>query len=175
MARAARPFIKMVGGKTQLLPVLLPILLGELEKAPPKAAYHEPFLGGAAVFFGALLPHDAHGPTFNFRPSRPTSSSRSLTAGCRSIGANRCSKYAATLALSLSISAMKLAMLRQRSVTLASSERSEATRNFSPISSGFTGLLFDFVAASRAGDAGDRVAIAYRKALGLIDGARPIS
>ena len=52
MARAARPFIKMVGGKTQLLPVLLPILLGELEKAPPKAAYHEPFLGGAAVFFG---------------------------------------------------------------------------------------------------------------------------
>ena len=46
-----RPWAKWVGGKAQLLPVLLPILLSELEKNP-NAKYHEPFLGGGAVFFG---------------------------------------------------------------------------------------------------------------------------
>lgn len=42
---APRPFLKWVGGKGQLLPVLLPLL--------PKGwtTYHEPFLGGGALFF----------------------------------------------------------------------------------------------------------------------------
>jgi DNA adenine methylase len=42
---SARPFIKYVGGKTQLLPTLLPLF-------PPKfKRYIEPFVGGGAVFF----------------------------------------------------------------------------------------------------------------------------
>lgn len=41
----ARPFVKMAGGKTRLLPELL--------KRLPKTfgAYHEPFVGGGALFF----------------------------------------------------------------------------------------------------------------------------
>jgi DNA adenine methylase len=44
-AMPARPFIKFVGGKTQLLPVLL-------AHCPEKFnVYYEPFLGGGALFF----------------------------------------------------------------------------------------------------------------------------
>ena len=43
----ARPFVKWVGGKRQLLPHLLPIL----KSANASGTYHEPFLGGGAVFF----------------------------------------------------------------------------------------------------------------------------
>lgn len=43
----ARPFVKWVGGKRQLLADLLPIL-GEVGG---DATYHEPFVGGGAVFF----------------------------------------------------------------------------------------------------------------------------
>jgi DNA adenine methylase len=43
---SARPFIKWVGGKRQLLPALL----GHVPKT--YGTYHEPFLGGAALFFG---------------------------------------------------------------------------------------------------------------------------
>lgn len=46
-ASEAKPFVKWIGGKRQLLPQLLPVLL----KAPSAAAYHEPFVGGGAVFF----------------------------------------------------------------------------------------------------------------------------
>ena len=48
----ARPFLKWVGGKQKLLPELL-------VRAPKKfARYHEPFLGGGALFF-ALQPKRA--------------------------------------------------------------------------------------------------------------------
>jgi DNA adenine methylase len=43
----ARPFVKWVGGKRQLLPHLLPIFAG----ANRFGTYHEPFIGGGAVFF----------------------------------------------------------------------------------------------------------------------------
>lgn len=46
-APEAKPFVKWIGGKRQLLPHLLPILL----EAPAEATYHEPFVGGGAVFF----------------------------------------------------------------------------------------------------------------------------
>ena len=48
-----KPFLKWVGGKTQLLPALLSHV--------PKSfgAYHEPFLGGGALFF-ALQPKQAY-------------------------------------------------------------------------------------------------------------------
>lgn len=44
----AKPFVKWVGGKRQLLPHLLPIF----SNADASAVYHEPFIGGGAVFFG---------------------------------------------------------------------------------------------------------------------------
>jgi DNA adenine methylase len=42
-----RPFLKWVGGKGQLLNRLVPLA----EKAKPFRRYHEPFVGGAALFF----------------------------------------------------------------------------------------------------------------------------
>lgn len=42
---ASRPFIKWAGGKTRLLPVLLPFVPESFRR------YHEPFLGGGAFFF----------------------------------------------------------------------------------------------------------------------------
>ena len=49
----ARPFVKWAGGKTQLLPQILPLF--------PKSfnCYIEPFVGGGAVFF-TFLPDKAH-------------------------------------------------------------------------------------------------------------------
>lgn len=47
-AKSAKPFVKWVGGKAQLLPAILPLIQGQLKEG---AAYHEPFLGGGAVFF----------------------------------------------------------------------------------------------------------------------------
>lgn len=42
-----RPFLKWAGGKGQLLPELL----DRVRRARPYARYHEPFLGGGALFF----------------------------------------------------------------------------------------------------------------------------
>ncbi len=41
----ARPFLKWVGGKGRVLPQLLPLLPSRFE------GYHEPFIGGGAMFF----------------------------------------------------------------------------------------------------------------------------
>lgn len=44
-ARAKKPFLKWVGGKTRLLPKILPYVPDSFIN------YHEPFLGGGAMFF----------------------------------------------------------------------------------------------------------------------------
>jgi DNA adenine methylase len=44
----AKPFVKWVGGKRQLLPSIAAIVTPRLQKG---ATYHEPFIGGGAVFF----------------------------------------------------------------------------------------------------------------------------
>lgn len=44
-ARARKPFLKWVGGKTRLLPKILPYVPENFVN------YHEPFLGGGAMFF----------------------------------------------------------------------------------------------------------------------------
>jgi DNA adenine methylase len=51
-ARQGFPFLKWAGGKRALVPTLGPLLPDEY------AAYHEPFLGGGALFF-ALCPSNA--------------------------------------------------------------------------------------------------------------------
>lgn len=56
----AKPFLKWVGGKTQLLPTLLPLIQSQLT---PKSAYHEPFVGGGAVSFG-LKANGFNGPMY---------------------------------------------------------------------------------------------------------------
>jgi DNA adenine methylase len=43
--RTLRPFLKWVGGKARLLPTILPYVPASFEN------YHEPFLGGGAMFF----------------------------------------------------------------------------------------------------------------------------
>ncbi|WP_223159940.1 Dam family site-specific DNA-(adenine-N6)-methyltransferase [Leucobacter sp. CX169] len=43
--RARKPFVRWVGGKSRLLPRILPHI------PPSFGSYHEPFLGGGAVFF----------------------------------------------------------------------------------------------------------------------------
>ncbi|MCH7958636.1 MAG: DNA adenine methylase [Candidatus Hydrogenedentes bacterium] len=45
-----RPFLKWVGGKRQLLAEILP----RIEAAGSFERYHEPFIGGGAVFFGLM-------------------------------------------------------------------------------------------------------------------------
>lgn len=52
-AKQARPFVKWVGGKTQLIPQLTALLPQDYH------AYFEPFLGGGALFFN-LKPHTAY-------------------------------------------------------------------------------------------------------------------
>lgn len=47
MPRTARPFVKWVGGKAHLLKELT----SHIERAGPINIYHEPFLGGGALFF----------------------------------------------------------------------------------------------------------------------------
>jgi DNA adenine methylase len=49
-ASRARPFVKWVGGKRQLLPAILERL------SPVRWTFHEPFVGGGAVFFGLRPP-----------------------------------------------------------------------------------------------------------------------
>ena len=49
---AAKPFLKWVGGKTQLLPHILDLFPKNFNR------YHEPFVGGGAVFF-SLAPRKA--------------------------------------------------------------------------------------------------------------------
>lgn len=56
----ARPFIKWVGGKRQLLARMMPYVPRRF------GAYHEPFLGGGALFF-RLLPKGATLSDFNER------------------------------------------------------------------------------------------------------------
>lgn len=45
MPRATKPFIRWAGGKSRLLPKILPYIPSAIRN------YHEPFLGGGAVFF----------------------------------------------------------------------------------------------------------------------------
>jgi DNA adenine methylase len=56
---SARPFLKWVGGKRSILPELLKRIPSEYE------AYHEPFLGGGALYF-AMQPQEAFLSDVNF-------------------------------------------------------------------------------------------------------------
>lgn len=55
----ARPFLKWVGGKRSILPELLKRMPSEYD------AYHEPFLGGGALFF-SVQPKEAYLSDVNF-------------------------------------------------------------------------------------------------------------
>src|SRR4051794_34525885 len=69
LAPLARPFVKWVGGKRQLLPALL-------RHVPARfGAYHEPFVGGGALFF-ELRPKRAHLSDVNQRLVRTYSGVR---------------------------------------------------------------------------------------------------
>ena len=61
---APRPYVKWVGGKRRLLPQLLQLV-------PPgfDGTYHEPFVGGGALFY-ALRPSQAHLGDLNLRLAR---------------------------------------------------------------------------------------------------------
>lgn len=52
--RAPRPFLKWVGGKRQLLPELE----ARVALARPHGRYHEPFVGGGALFFDLFARHE---------------------------------------------------------------------------------------------------------------------
>lgn len=56
---SARPFLKWVGGKRSILPELLKRMPAEFD------AYHEPFMGGGALFF-AVKPEEAYLSDVNF-------------------------------------------------------------------------------------------------------------
>lgn len=56
---SARPFLKWVGGKRSILPELLRRMPSEYD------AYHEPFMGGGALFF-AVQPKEAYLSDVNF-------------------------------------------------------------------------------------------------------------
>lgn len=56
---SARPFLKWVGGKRSILPALIERLPNEYK------TYHEPFLGGGALFF-AVKPKEAYLSDINF-------------------------------------------------------------------------------------------------------------
>lgn len=45
------PFVKSAGGKRRLLPEILKILGPRIDATKPGATYHEPFVGGGALFF----------------------------------------------------------------------------------------------------------------------------
>jgi DNA adenine methylase len=47
-----RPFLKWLGGKRQLLPALVRAVEQSIARHGPIQRYHEPFLGGGALFFG---------------------------------------------------------------------------------------------------------------------------
>jgi DNA adenine methylase len=49
----AKPFVKWVGGKTQLIPSIIKILPDEIQELP-NLTYIEPFVGGGAMLFWAL-------------------------------------------------------------------------------------------------------------------------
>ncbi len=57
---APRPIVKWAGGKTRLLPEILPTLLAWMDRPDATGVYHEPFVGGGAVFFAlaAAEPRD---------------------------------------------------------------------------------------------------------------------
>jgi len=55
-----RPFLKWVGGKRQLLPELLKAV----EAAKPYRRYHEPFLGGGALFFALARTGQLRGTSY---------------------------------------------------------------------------------------------------------------
>ena len=57
-AEIAAPFLKWVGGKRSVLPAILPLVPGRIE------TYHEPFVGGGALFFALAARGARAGPVF---------------------------------------------------------------------------------------------------------------
>ena len=55
-----RPFLKWVGGKRQLIPELL----NAVDAAGPFRRFHEPFLGGGALFFALARTHRLNGVSY---------------------------------------------------------------------------------------------------------------
>lgn len=73
MLEAPHPFLRWAGGKRQLLSTILPLVPAKFGR------YHEPFVGGGAVFFGL---HTARGNSF---PATLSDSNENLIATYRSI------------------------------------------------------------------------------------------